>query len=262
MSIMAWRSSISGHRKYYYHFTRDDDHVTATYIGDPELAERLDSAIRQRKAERLARLALQERLDHAEQPVIAFANACNSIFIAYKYSTGYYLNKRVWRKRGHKLMLSHEEIQKQLEQEQCKREFETGDEDELIRKYKATPAINTLDLMLDTMGADGFQKEAYRHQYSRMRRRLLAGQGASTIVGIMAGRIALDYLDVYYHDQMYYINLDNDEKVVESIDRCRTRASRRLVRSIRAFADLTRTSINDVQKSVDTLKLRVVGDGS
>ena len=248
-------------RRYYYHTKRRGDGFTSTYIGTGPEAEFLAEQIERKRQQRLERIALQKRLDQAERPLIVFGTACHDIYVAYKVSLGFYLHKRQWRKRGAQFMQlppSVHEIEDQLDQELCRLEFETGDEDALIEKYNANPARTTLNCLLNSMTITGFQKEAYRHQHERMKRELLAGRPESGIEGIMAGRIALDYIDVHYHDRLYYLNITNDMKIAESFDKRRARAARRLTRSIRAFSDLTRSSINDVNNNLNMMKLKVV----
>ena len=144
-------------------------------------------------------------------------------------------------------------------QEECRREFESGNEVELMVKYGGIPAINTLNCMLDSMNIGGFQKEAYKHTYARLLESLMVGHKATPILAIAVDCIALNYFDMYYHYRLYYTNMYKDVKIADSLDRRRNKASRRLHRAMREFADLIKTSIDNVQKTVDTLKLKVVG---
>jgi hypothetical protein len=153
-------------------------------------------------------------------------------------------------------MLSPDEIGKQLDRERARREFESGDEDALIRKYGADPAHVALECLLESMSTDEYRKEAYRHQFSRLKRKLLAGRDPSTIEGLMASRVALDWIDVHYADAWFYTSAnDQDIKAVEFLDRRRTRAARRLTRSIKCLADLQKTTEESINKQIPRFRM-------
>jgi hypothetical protein len=243
---VGWKT-IKG-RSHYYHMINDHGQIKSVYIKNQDV-DAIDGAIQERKQGRLARIALRKRLDKAEQPIIALSDAALIIYIKYKYLTGYHLHKRQWRKQRARHMLSPDEIGMQLDRERARREFESGDEDALIRKYGAEPAHVALECLLASMSTNEYHKEACRHQFSRLKRKLLARRDPSTIESLMASRVALDWIDVHYADAWFYMSTtDLDIKAVDLLDRRRTRAARRLTRSVKCLADLQRTTVESVSR--------------
>jgi hypothetical protein len=243
---MGWKT-IKG-RRYYYHMINDHGQIKSVYVKNQDI-DAIEGGIQERKRERLARITLHKRIAQVEQPILA--HAAMAIYVDYKYLTGYHLYKRQWRKRRARHMLSPDEIGKQLERERARREFESGDEDALIKKYGADPAHVALECLLESMSTDEYRKEAYRHQFSRLKRKLLAGRDPSTIESLMASRVSLDWIDVHYADAWFYMSAnDPDIKAVEFSDRRRTRAAKRLTRSVKCLADLQKTTVETVSRRV------------
>jgi hypothetical protein len=246
---MGWTSKYNG-RKYYYQTIRSTDGTfIRLYKGNGEEARRIAEEVENRRSSRKARLALQEQLDQAENPVSNFAHACQKAYVEYKTVLGYYLHKREWRKWGARHMPSRDEIQKLLDRERARRQFESGDEDALIKKYFADPPHVALECLLKSMPTNEYNKEAYRHQFACLKRKLLAGRDPSAIEGLMASRVALDWIDVYWADAWFYLSTnDSDIKAVDLLDRRRSRAARRLTRSIKCLADLQKTTEESVSR--------------
>lgn len=91
---MGWTSKYNG-RKYYYQTIRSTDGTfIRLYKGNGEEAHRIAEEVENRRSSRKARLALQEWLDQAENPISSFAHACQKAYVEYKTVLGYYLHKR------------------------------------------------------------------------------------------------------------------------------------------------------------------------
>jgi hypothetical protein len=205
---MAYRTKYNGRRYYYKTIRLSDGKFMNVYVGNGPKAEGLAEQVESRRASRLALLALQERLSQTEQHIIAFSNAPHSIYVAYKYSLGFYIHKCQWRKRGKAMHLPLSVVD-----EKCvervrelgkfyKQLVETEDEDTIRNRYYSTLAAKTLDCMLRSMDLDVLVDQSYRFQYARIRSKLLDGRPPCIVESITASRIALDYLDVHYHDQL------------------------------------------------------------
>jgi hypothetical protein len=94
------------------------------------------------------------------------------------------------------------------------------------------------------------RKEAYRRMFRRLKKRLI-GDNDTAIVRLTASRAALDWIDVHFHDCLYYVSMnDPDIKTVDSLDKRRNRGARRLMRSLKTLADLQRTTVTEVQRRI------------
>jgi hypothetical protein len=245
---MGWKTI--NNRRYYYHMTTLNGVTHSTYIGNGIEAIMCESLVAERKTAREHRkadnaaLVAQIKLD--EQPLIQYHKSMTDLYRAWKIAEGFHLHSGVWRKRGmvtRRLIMtplfdnimppSNYEIMKAIEKEKVRREFEAGDVDRLIKKYRGNPAVTALECLLSAIGPDAYyHQEACRRKFRKLRQ-ALAGPDPTPIVELLASRVALAWFDVHFADASFYVRMNLDDfALVESYDRRRHRASRRLNQAI------------------------------
>jgi hypothetical protein len=248
----------------YYHKTRVGRRVVATYLGDSPMGEELDREVQARNAERLERreqfAMVRAQLDPLDLILAHYHNEIQELYNAWKLSEGYHRHEGRWRKTGKFTMRRRKvddeekkEIMRQIEAEKARREFANGNLQELLKKYNALPNHTALEALIYMITDNEHRKEAYRQQFKRMKTELLAGN-ESPIARLLAERVALTWIDVHHSDVSFYVNShDPDLRLVDYMDRRRTRASRRLIKEITALADCLKCTTDEIKSKLPAL---------
>ena len=93
-------------------------------------------------------------------------------------------------------------------------------------------------------------KAAYRLRVQQLKVQL-CGSDPSPIVELMAGRVALAWLDAYLADGIYYLWSDGvAPEMAEFHDKRRGRAGRRLIAAVKALADVQRVKADVVHQRI------------
>jgi hypothetical protein len=252
---MGWKTI--NNIRYYYHMTTLNGVTQSTYKGNDIKAIICEYRVAQRRAAREQRkannAALVAQIELDEQSLVQYHTSMTELYRAWKIAEGFYLHSGTWRKRGvitrRRLMLmSPDEMRKAIEQEKVRREFAAGDVDQLIKRYRGNPAITALECLLSAIGPDAYHhQEACRRKFRKLRK-ALAGVDPSPIVELLASRVALSWFDVHFADASFYVRMNLDDfALVESYDRRRHRAARRLNQAIKQLADVQHTTSSEVR---------------
>jgi hypothetical protein len=258
---MFWRTL--GAQRYYQHSYRDvDGRVRSRYYGRGPLAEAiasLDARERDRRIERRERTrAERERLARMESRVVEYCEGVDELFDAWMRLSGWHRHGGQWCRNGkitRRSMLTSQKMDRLIEAEKVRREFEAGNVGELIERYRGDMAINALEMIISRFTDDAAQREALRRQAARLRDQL-AGPAATPIEKILAERVTVCYMDVYFSDQLAYgkaMPLIH----AEFFERCRDRTHRRYLRAVKTLAECRKLETSTIQQTVERLRLVV-----
>jgi hypothetical protein len=264
--VMGWKTI--NNKRYYYHMTTINGVTQSTYKGNGIDALLCEYIVAQRKAAREQRkadnAALVAQIELDEQSLIQYHESMTDLYRVWKIAEGFHLHSGVWRKRGmvtrrpimtqssaNIMPPSHDEIMKAIEKEKVRREFAAGNVDQLIKRYRGNPAVTALECLLSAIGDDAYHhQEACRRKFRKLRQ-ALAGPDPNPIVELLASRVALAWFDVHFADASFYVRMNLDDfALVESFDRRRHRASRRLNQAIKQLSDVQNTTSSDVYRKM------------
>ena len=86
--------------------------------------------------------------------------------------------------------------------------------------------------------------------------RSLSDEDPSPIVELMSHQVALCWLDSSYWDAFFYTQAHGDDlQTIDHYDRRRARAARRLARSIKIYAEVTRSTVSRVTERLSRFDL-------
>jgi hypothetical protein len=262
---MAWVTTNG--RRYYYHSYVANGMHRSTYIGTGPEAEAYAAAVQKRKAERTDRKRRRQELAKqilvAEQPLVAAHKAANATYVTWKIASGWYRHQCRWRKRGVTNMRTvrksgGSDVLRAIESERAKREFDAGQVDVLVQKYNGDIAETALKCLLSIMTDDPYTREAYRASFQRVKDDLI-GNDPTPIIAMAGHQLALSWMDASYWDAFFYTHAHGDNMTaIEHYDKRRARAARRLMRSIKVFAEICKTTIPEVNHRLSRFDLTKV----
>lgn len=259
---MPWKTI--GNQRYYYHATRIGTRVVTTYVDDEALAERLDSGVKQRKAERLDRrqsLAdLIESLKVIDQNIHSYCHLITSIFKKWQTSPDYYRQLTLYR---NKTMLHlpnpPDVIERALAADLARRARESGEIEQFIKKHHGDVFHTSVALLLASCTyIRPFMAQAIREKV-RLIQKSLEGPNPTPIVRLLSARVSVCWLDCAIADQEYFLSKSDDPRKLDAIDRRRTRSLKRLMISSDCLAKVQRLHCDDIKHELprfDEIDLR------
>jgi hypothetical protein len=263
---MAWRTI--GSNRYYQKTYRDVDGRSRTrYFGCGPLAEavaRLDARRREHRAEISAE---RERLAATERRIVEYCEGIDELSAAWMRLKGWHRHHGQWRPNGkitRRNMITSKGLDRLVEAEKVRREFEVGNVVELIQRYGGDMATRTVEVIIASITDDAREQEALRRQAARIRDRH-AGPNPTDIELALAERIAVAYMDVYYSDQLAYGDDDEFDVIdggitireAEYHERRRERADRRYMAAIDALDRVKRLNAPVVRPTAERFGLVV-----
>lgn len=247
---------VRGNKKYFYRSIREGGRVTSEYGGSGEVAEAAAKLVESDRARKTAenedldrRLRqVQRRLESFEEPIQEYNRLVDSLTNWTLIGLGYYLHKRTWRPRR---MTSKEREQSIRKTTEFLMRIQNGDPTtlEFVKRLLDLPpevdlpwppadlATRVVDGILDSVaGKDLLTREAIRRKVENIRKGL-AGPSPSTIVAILAERLAVNYLAAYNHDiRVQRLMGKLPPKEMDFADRQRDRADKRFQGYVKTFA--------------------------
>ena len=161
-------------------------------------------------------------------------------------------------------MITPKGLDRLVEAEKVRREFEVGNVVELIQRYGGDMATRTVEVIIASISDDAREREALRRQAARIRDRH-AGPNPTDIELALAERIAVAYMDVYYSDQLAYRDDEEFDEIdggmtireAEYHERRRQRADRRYMAAIDALDRVKRLNASVVRPTAGRFGLVV-----
>jgi hypothetical protein len=207
---MSWKR-VKSH-KYYYHNYKHNGKVCTSYFGRGPLAEAVSWLYTRKRERRAEARAEQERLATIERRVVGYCEGVGELLAAWMRLNGWHRHHGQWRRNGkitRRHMLTPQEMDRLIEAENARREFEAGNVAELISRYGGDLAASTIETIISTLTDDVRKREALRRQAATIRDRH-AGPNPTDIELALAERIAILYMNVYKHEQLACL-ADGDE---------------------------------------------------
>jgi hypothetical protein len=114
-------------------------------------------------------------------------------------------------------------------------------------------ARNACDTIISKISDHPIRRECLRLKIVRLQHEL-AGKDPSPIEKVLAERVAVCYLDVYFSDQLAYgkaVRLSH----AEFFERCRDRAHRRYLHAVKTLAECRKLAAQTIQQTVESFRL-------
>jgi hypothetical protein len=178
---------------------------------------------------------------------------------------GWYKHCRQWRKRGLITMSKRNQIPSlnavfgaDMETAIARRLL-AQDDGTLCDAYGANIAKHALEALIKQITDNPRRKEAIRRKVAILTEEL-AGPNPAAIEKLLAGRVALCWLDSHYMDMMSYLSMGvvaPDSTVGEYYQRRQNRAHRRLISASKALAVCRRLAFDSVRAQVTSASLLI-----
>ena len=127
-----------------------------------------------------------------------------------------------------------------------------GDFEALMLRYRADMAQNAVEMLISNIIDDSYTRECLRLKVGRLQHEL-AGAAPSPIEKILAGRVAVCYLDTYYSDMLADSNCDL--VAGDLTQRRQDRAQRRYLQAVKALAECRKIEASTIRDSVRSFKV-------